>query len=134
MTNNARVLNITRGFTLKHKQALRAIDECACAWATNEECDSANVPRGTAVRDLTLSESIQARSIQAKHREPMPLAEIHGLTFDLPKGNGTSARMRFGLVSEANRFAATVNTSELRESYRVGEMQPCKPFYAAQAV
>jgi len=71
-SNDTRILNITRGFRLKPSQALRAIENCSCVW----------VEVGISVRDLTLAESIQARNVQAKQREPLAHAEIPGLVFD----------------------------------------------------
>ena len=69
MSNNHRILNVTRGFTLKHKQAVRAIANCACAW----------VEYGTSIRDLTIAEAITARNEQARMAEPLPLAELPGV-------------------------------------------------------
>ena len=69
MSNNHRILNVTRGFTLKHKQAVRAIANCACAW----------VEYGTSIRDLTIAEAITARNEQARVAEPLPLAELPGV-------------------------------------------------------
>lgn len=72
MQKDPRILNITRGFRLKPSQAYRAIENCACEW----------VDIGVSVRDLTLAESIQARNVQAKDREPLANAEIPGIMFD----------------------------------------------------
>lgn len=88
MAQDPRVLNITRGFRLKHSQAYRAIQECACKW----------VEVGVSVRDLTLAESITARNEQARLREPLPYAEIPGLTFDGP------SPQRYDLIRQAHEF------------------------------
>lgn len=70
--NNSRVFNVTRRFSLKHKQALRAVEECACAW----------VEYGVSIRDLTLAESIQGRNRRAQLRQPLALAELRGLVYE----------------------------------------------------
>lgn len=80
MNGNFRVLNITRGFSIKYKHALKGIKECACTW----------VEYGVSVRDLTLAESIAARNEQARLAEPLPFAELPGLVFELRKGERTS--------------------------------------------
>lgn len=68
MTNNFRVFNLTMQVWIKHRQAQKAVDNCAAAWVD---------PR--TIRQLTLAEAIAARNAQAKLREPMPFAEIPGL-------------------------------------------------------
>ena len=95
MTNNFRVLNVTRGYSLKRRQALKAIENCAATW----------VEVGVSIRDLTLAESIAARNEQARLREPLAYAEIHGLRFD-PPATGIAATRREGkLLWEAQNFA-----------------------------
>ncbi len=94
MTNNTRVYNVTRGFTMKHKQALRAVEECAAAW----------VVEGVSVRDLTLYESIAARMQQVRRCEPLALAELPGLRFDAPEGEKAMAADTRRLVAAANRL------------------------------
>lgn len=69
MASHVRVINLTRGFRLKFNQAEKSVEACAAAW----------VEYGVSLRDLTLAEAIAARNAQAKLREPMPFAEIHGL-------------------------------------------------------
>jgi hypothetical protein len=70
--NNARVTNVTRHFTLKHKQALRAVAECACAW----------VEYGVSIRDLTLAEATERRKERARWGESLAWAEQFGLTYE----------------------------------------------------
>ena len=96
MTNNRRILNVTRGFTLKHKQALRAIEQCACAW----------VIFGESIRDLTLAESIAARNHQAAERETLPEAEIPGVTFQPPQYATKEISEMYQLVQQANALVA----------------------------
>jgi hypothetical protein len=96
MSNNKRILNLTRGFTLKHKQALRAIDECSAAW----------VEYGVSIRDLTLAESIAARNQQARESEPLASSELPGLTFKPPVSTASSQAQRYRLVQAANQFVA----------------------------
>lgn len=91
------VLNTTRGFYLRLNQARKAVENCACAW----------VEHGVTVRDLTLAESISARAVQEKYREPLPYAEIHGLRFD-PQERSTGAHRESRLLAyEASLFAET---------------------------
>ena len=93
MSNNTRVTNITRGYSLKHKQALRAISNCAAAW----------VIYGETIRDLTLIESIAARNTgRRKLREPLANAELPGLIFQAPAGKSTST----ALIFAANKYCA----------------------------
>ncbi len=92
MTNNARVYNVSRKFNMKHKQALKAIENCACTW----------VEYGVSVRDLTIAEAIQARNVQAAIREPAPNAEIPGIIFQQPTSATNSAFERYALIRDAN--------------------------------
>jgi len=86
MASNKRILNITRNYWLKPSQAFRGIENCSCVW----------LEEGVSVRDLSLAESIAARNVQAKVREPLSVAEIPGITFD--------RETNWTLVSQANRF------------------------------
>lgn len=106
MAPDTRILNLTRGFRLKRNQALRAIEECACTWATDAQCDEANVPRRSAIRDLTLAESIAARNQQAREREPLESPELPGLTFQPPSSAVSSSPLRRRLIQAANQFVA----------------------------
>ncbi len=92
MTNNARVTNVTRGYTLKHSQALRAISNCAAAW----------VEFGVSIRDLTLAESVAARHAQAKLREPLPQAEVPGVIYQPSRRGAALTRQGYALIREAN--------------------------------
>lgn len=94
MPQDPRVLNITRGFRLRFNQARKAVENCACAW----------VDVGISIRDLTLAESIAARSQQAKDREPLPYAEVHGLTFSPAPGTDRAHRESRVLAYEASLF------------------------------
>jgi hypothetical protein len=88
------VFNITRGFRLRFNQACRAVENCACAW----------VEVGVSIRDLTLAESIAARTQQAKDREPLPYSEVHGLRFDPPSGTAGAEWQSRLLAYEASLF------------------------------
>ncbi len=94
MTNNARVWNETRKFSLKHKQALRAIENCSMAW----------VQFGETVRDLSLAEAVIARHQQAAEREPLAYAELPGITFKPPIGAQASHMIEKQRAFEANEF------------------------------
>lgn len=87
LASSVRIENLTNGCRLKRKHAERAVDNCAAAW----------VEYGVSIRNLTLAESIAARNIQARIREPLPYAEIHGLRFD-PPASGVAATRREGRI------------------------------------
>lgn len=89
MSNNHRVLNISRGFTLKYKQAVKAVEECASDWTDNTR---------TSIRDLTLAESIAKRNEQARLRAPLDAPELPGI-----KVSGIT--QDFALIRAANQFA-----------------------------
>jgi len=96
MSNNKRIMNLTRGYSMKFKQALHAIEQCAASW----------VEYGVSIRDLSLQESIEARNKQSKEREPLPLSEIPGIKFDPPANALNSNRQSSLLAYEAGKFAA----------------------------
>ena len=101
MSNNQRVLNISRGYTLKHKQALRAVENCAAGW----------VVFGESIRDLSLAESIAKRNEHAKVRDPLPCVELPGLIYRPPNGNGAEYRREIKLAREATLiFSEVVNS------------------------
>ena len=95
MTKNFRVFNVTRGYSMKRGAAEKAIRECAATW----------VEEGVSIRNLTLAESIKARNEQARLREPLPYAEIHGLRFDPPASGVSATRGEGKLLWEAHQFA-----------------------------
>lgn len=96
MTNNHLVFNVTRNYWIKRKHALKGIErDCNLAWVVERE----------SVRDLTVAEQIAARNEQARLREPLPFAEVHGLRFD-PPASGVAATRREGkLLWEAHEYA-----------------------------
>ena len=93
MTNNTRISH-ARGFTLKAKQAIKAVAEGAAVW----------VVYGESIRQATFAESIAARNVQAKEREPIANAEIPGLIFKQPANSLISAHERRELVIAANQL------------------------------
>lgn len=95
MSNNTRVFNVSRRFFMKHSQAAKAVDLCACAW----------VEFGVSLRDLTLAEAIVARNRRAQLREPLPFAELPGLLYRPALGREGAARSERVIAIEANRFA-----------------------------
>jgi hypothetical protein len=95
MASHTRILNLTRGWYLKHKQALRAVENCAAAW----------VEFGVSIRDLSLPESIAKRSEQATMREPLEWAECPGLIYRADERNQAQTRQGYELVRAANQFA-----------------------------
>jgi len=96
MTNNSRVFNETRRFGMKHKQAVRAVERCSCAW----------VEFGVSVRDLTLAESIARRNHQAAVREPLAFAELPNCVYRPAERNQAAHRQGYDLVRQANQFAS----------------------------
>ena len=99
MSNN-RVYNVTRRFSMKHKQAVKAVENCACAW----------VEFGVSVRDLTLAESIAARNEKSRRREPIPFAELPGVVYRVAQRNEAGLRLEKQLAAEANQFARLATT------------------------
>ena len=119
MCNNSRIYNVSRGFTLKHKQALRAIQNCAAEW----------VVFGESIRDLTLAESIAARKARAlEHKcgcekkvrcgnpgepcktcgftipEPLASVEIPGVIYEPSRSGMAATREGYALVRQANQM------------------------------
>lgn len=94
MASHTRVLNVTRGYHIKYKHALRGLEQCAVTW----------VEEGVSVRDLTLAESIAARNEQAKLREPLCYAELPGVMFRPPVGQEKADSVSQALVWEAHRW------------------------------
>lgn len=94
MSGNSRVQH-ERGYSMKFSQAVKGVANCALVW----------VKYGASVRDLSVAEAIQARNEQAAMREPLPLAEIPGLKFELP-ANMASVGAERALAWEAGKFAA----------------------------
>jgi len=95
MNGNARVYHV-RGFTLKYKQALRGIEQCAFAW----------VEPGRMIRDMTIAESIAARNAQAQLRQELPQSEIPGLRFQPPAKDAALWEERFDLLRQAGQFVS----------------------------
>lgn len=94
MQKDTRVLNVTRGYRLRFNQARKAVENCACAW----------VDIGVSIRDLSLAESISVRAQQAKDREPLPFAEVPGLSFEPATGQAGAHRQSRRLAYEAALF------------------------------
>jgi len=80
MPNNPLVFNVTRKYRVSLKQARKAVELCSCAWVDGKE--------GLEVRDLSISEAIAARNVQAREREIgaeiLVSCEIPGLMFKGP--------------------------------------------------
>lgn len=93
MTNNFRVFNLTLHVWIKHRQAQKAVDNCAAAWVD---------PR--TIRQLTLAEAIAARNEEAKRREPLPYAEIPGLIYEPGASRAASNRQELALAAQATQF------------------------------
>ncbi len=96
MTKNFRVSNLSRGYSLKMKQAERAVTECVATW----------VEYGVSIRDLTIAEAIAARNQQASLREPLAYAEIPGLHFEPSEAMLKAHLNGMALAWEAQVFAS----------------------------
>jgi hypothetical protein len=95
MASHNRVLNVTRGYWIKYKHALRGIEQCAVTW----------VEEGISVRDLTLAESITARNAQEKLlADPLSFAELPGVIFRPPISAIASHQASQDLAEEARKF------------------------------
>lgn len=95
---NHRVLNVTRGFTMKRKQAMKAVENGVMAW---------DKP-GETVRDMTLPEKLsfqKAAPVQKPAIEALPLAELPELIVKRPARAKYSAQSEYELVIAADRFA-----------------------------
>jgi hypothetical protein len=94
MSQDTRILNLTRGFRLKRNQALRAIEACSCAW----------VEINVSVRDLTIAESIAARNHQAATRELLEASELPGLIYKPAIGAQAAYAQERRTAFDADRF------------------------------
>lgn len=92
---NHRIWHETYQCWWKPERAERAMENCAAMW----------LEEGVSIRNLTLAESIKARNEQARLREPLPYAEIHGLKFDPPVSGVAATRAEGKLMWEARQFA-----------------------------
>ncbi len=72
-----------------HKQAARAVENCACAW---EEF-------GVSLRgsDAGWKRSCAARNHQAAMRDPLPFSELPGLMYEPALGREAGARVQRGI-------------------------------------
>jgi hypothetical protein len=93
-----RIVNLTNGHRLKYSQALRLIDQCVIRWKVV----------GVSVENLSLADTVKARSEQARLREPMEYAEIHGLRFDPPASGVEATRRERPLIFAAHEFLRRV--------------------------
>ena len=96
-----RILNQTNGYEYKLGRVERAIEECSVAW----------VEVGVSVRNLTLAESIVARSEQVKvsiklkvMKELLPSAEIRHVLYEPSLRGMQATRNESMLIREANYF------------------------------
>jgi hypothetical protein len=95
MASTRSILNVTRGYYMRYRQAMKGIDNCAFAW----------VVEGETIRDLTLAEAIAKRIEQAKLQDPLPYYEVPGIFFEPPAAQEKSFFASHALVWEAHDFA-----------------------------
>ena len=94
MGSNARVINLTTGARIKRSQARGRVENCMSVW----------VVEGFTIRDLTLAQIVQRRSIQARLQESIPFAELPGLIFKPAQKDQASTRISYALLKQANQF------------------------------
>jgi hypothetical protein len=94
LASQKRVLNVTTGHHLKRGAVERAFEACAVDW----------VEKGVSIRNLTLQESILARRVQALEREPLPYAELHGLSYDPSASGLLASKAGAALIRAAAQF------------------------------
>jgi hypothetical protein len=92
---HVRVFNVSRQYSMKQRQALRAVEQCAAIW----------VEFGVSIRDCTLAESIARRNQQAQIREPLAFAELPGCVYRPTERNQAQTRQGYELTRAANQFA-----------------------------
>jgi hypothetical protein len=107
---HVRVFNVSRNYSMKRPQALRAVEQCAATW----------VEFGVSIRDLSFAESVAARIKQAQ--EPLGLvymiegkagkmiakpffAELPSCVYMPAEQNQAMHRQGYELVRAANQFA-----------------------------
>lgn len=99
MASRHRVENLSRpGYYMNQGAALRAIEACSVKW----------VVEGESVRFLTHTEAVAARNERAKLSEPLPYAEIPGITFEPPVSGIGATRRESRLLYDAHHFAMTM--------------------------
>ncbi len=94
MGGNHRVMNISRNFSLKHRQAEKGVLMCAFAW----------VDYGISVRDLSKAEKITKINQQASERELLACSELPGITFKPPTGTQAAYINERRQAFEADKF------------------------------
>lgn len=102
MASRHRVENLSRpGYFMNLGAAIRAVDACSVKW----------VVEGESIRNLTYAEARDARNEQAKLREPLPYAEIHGLKFDPPASGVAATKLENSLLWAAHDFMRTASVA-----------------------
>jgi len=94
MASNTKVTNLTGGRRIKRSQAIGRVEHCVSVW----------VEYGISIRDLTLAESIAARSAQTKLYPSPPFAEQPGLVYRVPDYMQAAHRRSLQLIGAANQF------------------------------
>ena len=94
MASNARILNLSNNRTVKRSQAIGRVEQCISVW----------VERNVSIRDLSNSERIQARSIQAREQLELEHAELPGITYQPAIGAQAAYAIERRMSYEANRF------------------------------
>lgn len=95
MASSPRILNISNGHRLKRGKVARLFEQCLCAW----------VEEAISIRNLSPAEIVTARGEQARLREPLAYAEVHGLRFEPPASGIAATRQEGKLIWQAHDFA-----------------------------
>ena len=94
MASHSRILNLSNNRTVKRSQALGRVEQCISVWV------DANI----SIRDLSNSERIQARSIEAREQLQLEQAELPNFTFKPPIGAEVAYRIERRMAFEADKF------------------------------
>ena len=94
MASNARILNLSNNRTVKRSQALGRVEQCISVW----------VETNVSIRDLSNSERIQARSIQAREALELDASELPGIVYKPAIGAQAAYIIERRTAFEADQF------------------------------
>lgn len=94
MASNARILNLSNNRTVKRSQAIGRVEQCISVW----------IEPGISIRDLSNSERIQARSVQAREALELEHAELAGITYQPAIGGQAAYALERRISYDANKF------------------------------
>ena len=94
MASHSRILNLSNNRTVKRSQALGRVEQCISVW----------VEADISIRDLSNSERIQARSIEAREQLQLECNELPGLTYQPAIGAQAAYMIERRMAFEADKF------------------------------